>query len=103
MNLLLDRVTSLVGTLLLVSDGEALRALDFDDYEPRMQRLLERRYGRAVTLTAARDPGGAAALARPYLEGALEAVERIPVRTDGTAFQERVWAALRAIPAAETT
>ena len=95
-NFLTDRVPSPIGTLLLVSDGEALRALDFDDYEPRMQRLLERRYGRAVTLTPARDPGGAATLVRAYLEGDLQAVERIPVRTDGTAFQERVWAALRA-------
>ena len=103
MNFLTDRVPSPIGTLLLVSDGEALRALDFDDYEPRMQRLLERRYGRAITLTAAWDPGGAATLVRAYLEGDLQAVERIPVRTDGTAFQERVWAALRAIPAGETT
>jgi methylated-DNA-[protein]-cysteine S-methyltransferase len=102
MDLLIDRVPSPLGTLLLVSDGEALRALDFDDHEPRMACLLERRYGRAVTLTPARDPGGAATLVGAYLEGGLAAVERIPVRTDGTAFQERVWAALRAIPAGET-
>ena len=102
MRFLVDRVPSPIGTLLLVSDGKALRALDFDDHEPRMAHLLERRYGRAVTLTPARDPGGAATLIGAYLAGDLAAVERIPVRTDGTAFQERVWAALRAIPAGET-
>jgi methylated-DNA-[protein]-cysteine S-methyltransferase len=32
----------------------------------------------------------------------VNAVERLPVRTNGTPFQQQVWAALREIPAATT-
>ena len=46
MRLRLDRFASPIGIILLVSDDEgALRALDFEDYEPRMRTLLRRHYG----------------------------------------------------------
>ena len=47
----LDRLQTPIGTALLVTDGDGvLRALDWDDYEPRMKELLRLQYG-AVTLT----------------------------------------------------
>jgi methylated-DNA-[protein]-cysteine S-methyltransferase len=36
------------------------------------------------------------------LAGDLLAIDRVPVRTGGTAFQREVWAALRTIPAGKT-
>ena len=56
MHLTLSRYAAPVGELLLVTDGDTLRALDFADYEARMRTLLARHYG-AVTLTDGPLPG----------------------------------------------
>jgi methylated-DNA-[protein]-cysteine S-methyltransferase len=37
-----------------------------------------------------------------YFDGDVRAIEQVPVRLAGTAFQQRVWEALRDIPAGET-
>jgi methylated-DNA-[protein]-cysteine S-methyltransferase len=98
----LDRITTPVGTVLLVTDGEgAVRALDFDDYEDRMLRLLARHYG-PVTLSQGAAPAGVRAAITAYFDGDRQALDGIAVRTGGTDFQRQVWAALRAIPAGET-
>ncbi|MGH7042590.1 MAG: methylated-DNA--[protein]-cysteine S-methyltransferase [Acetobacteraceae bacterium] len=102
MKLQLSRIASPIGTILLVSDGEALRALDFHDYEPRMHRLLKQQYGPYV-LTPATDAGESGRGIQAYFEGDMTALDRLPVQTGGTAFQRRVWAALRLIPPGTTT
>lgn len=102
MNLLLDRIASPIGTILLVSDGAALRALEFADHEDRLHRLLRRRYG-ACTLTPGPAPDGTAAKLAAYFDGDLGALDGIPVHLGGTAFQNRVWAALRQIAPGTTT
>lgn len=102
MRLQLDRVPSPIGTMLVVFDDETqLRALDFDDYEPRMNRLLHRHYG-AFDLTPGHAPPAITKPLAAYFDGELGAVEAIPVATGGTAFQRRIWAALRRIPARVT-
>ena len=102
MRLQLDRLPSPIGTMLAVFDEEAeLRALDFDDYEPRLHRLLHRHYG-SVDLVAARAPATIAGPLAAYFDGDLNAVDSVPVATGGTAFQRRVWAALRTIPPRRT-
>lgn len=102
MKLWLDRVRSPIGTLLLVSDGTALRALDFANYEARMHRLL-RRYCGSYTLIESRRPDRFSRRVQTYFEGDFAALTDIPVRADGTPFQRLVWTALRHIPAGETT
>lgn len=98
----LDRITTPVGTVLLVTDGEgAVRALDFDDYEERMRRLLARHYG-PVTLSPGTAPPAVRAAIAAYFAGDRQALDGIAVRTGGTVFQRQVWAALRTIPAGET-
>ena len=100
--LTLSRLTSPVGDILLVTDAEsAVRALDFAGYEPRMMRLLKRHWGEVV-LNDAPAPASVRAGLEAYFAGDLSTLERMTVRTNGTAFQERVWAALRSIPAGET-
>ena len=48
----LDRLQTPIGTALLVSDADGvLRALDWEDHEPRMKQLLRLQYG-AVVLKA---------------------------------------------------
>jgi methylated-DNA-[protein]-cysteine S-methyltransferase len=101
--LTLDRVATPVGEVLLVTDGEgAVRALDFADYEPRMQRLLRRHCGTDPMLVHGRAPDGVRRAVEAYFSGDVRALDGVAVKTGGTAFQKAVWAALRAIPAGET-
>jgi methylated-DNA-[protein]-cysteine S-methyltransferase len=96
-----DEFNSPIGRILFASDGEAVCALDFSDYESRMQALLSRAYGQ-VEFRHASDPMGLKRSLVKYFKGDLHAFDSTPVRTGGTAFQELVWKALRTIPAGET-
>lgn len=103
MQLQLDRLESPVGAILLVHDERSnLRALDFDDYEPRMQRLLRLHYGK-VDLASGPTPWRTIEALRLYFTGDVDALAAVPVETAGTVFQRRVWLALRKIPAGRTT
>jgi methylated-DNA-[protein]-cysteine S-methyltransferase len=101
-NLWLDHMCTPLGTILLVSDDCALRALDFADYEPRMHQLL-RRYCGSYTLRPTKDPGRFSRRIEAYFAGDLLALDQIPVRTTGTFFQCQVWATLRQIQIGTTT
>jgi methylated-DNA-[protein]-cysteine S-methyltransferase len=96
-NLLIDKIPSPLGVLLIVSDGERLCALDYADYEQRMLKLLRARYALAP-LRNAKNPGGVSHLIRSYLAGDVSCIDAIPINTSGTPFQQQVWSALRAIP-----
>lgn len=93
-----DRIDSPLGTILLVVDDGRLCSLDYDDCEPRMLTLLQRRYG-SVQLLPAVDPHGFSSRIRAYLTGDYRCLDDIPISTGGTAFQQQVWSALRTIPA----
>ncbi|WP_207791804.1 bifunctional transcriptional activator/DNA repair enzyme AdaA [Polymorphobacter fuscus] len=102
MQLTLSRQASPLGELLIVSDADGvLRALDFQDYAERMQRLLARHYG-VFTLVEAGVPAGIAGALDGYFGGDARALDGLPVATAGSDFQRRVWAALRTIPAGTT-
>ena len=98
----LDRLETPVGIALLVTDADgALRALDWEDYEPRMQELLRLQYG-AVILRDARSPQAIRVALSGYFKGDLDRLGTIPWRAAGTAFQQKVWHALPKIPAGTT-
>ncbi|MGL4465429.1 MAG: methylated-DNA--[protein]-cysteine S-methyltransferase [Planctomycetia bacterium] len=101
MDLYQDEFKTPIGIVTVVSDGVAVRAVDFDGYEERLHRLLARHYGR-YALHSARDPGGAVARLRAYFAGDLAAIAEIPTATNGTPFQHAVWSALRTIPVGAT-
>lgn len=101
--LMLDRLASPIGEVLLVSDEAGrLRALDFHDYEPRMLRLLRLHYG-SQSLEAGAAPAATRAALDRYFAGDLAALADIPWATAGTDFQRQVWRALVDIPAGHTT
>ena len=102
MKLLLSHVASPIGMIMLVTDGEALRALEFQDHEPRMHRLLRLQYGSYV-LTPIRDAGEPGRGIKAYFDGDVAALDRLAVHTAGTEFQRLVWAELRRIPPGTTT
>ncbi|NOT60321.1 MAG: methylated-DNA--[protein]-cysteine S-methyltransferase [Acidobacteria bacterium] len=101
MKLNLDRMESPLGTLLLVWQAENLHALDFSDYETRMTKLLRQHYG-IYELYEAIAPANLRVALADYFAGDFAALNRIPVKTHGTEFQQAVWAALRTIPAGQT-
>lgn len=105
LDLIIDRVPSPVGPMLLACDAaHRLRALDFADYEARMQRLLRRHYGEhGFTLIPGRAPEAITGPLAAFFSGQLDALASITVQTAGTNFQHRVWAALRGIPPGKTT
>ena len=98
----LDRLRTPIGTALLVSDADGvLRALDWEDYEPRMKQLLRRQYG-PVVLKELRAPAETKAALTGYFKGDLDRLNSIRWRVAGTAFQRKVWTALPKIPSGAT-
>jgi methylated-DNA-[protein]-cysteine S-methyltransferase len=98
----LDRLDTPIGTALLVFDGEGvLRALDWEEYAPRMKELLRLQYG-AVVLSDARAPRDVRAALTGYFKGDIDRLNRIKWRVAGTPFQRKVWTALPKSPAGTT-
>lgn len=98
----LDQLKTPIGIALLVTDGDgALRALDWEDYEPRMKQLLRLQYG-TVVLEDARAPRDLKAALSGYFKGDLARLKAIKWRVAGTAFQRKVWTALPTVQVGET-
>lgn len=98
----LDRFATPIGDALIVTDADgALRAVDWEEHEDRMARLLARHYG-LVDLAPGSSPKPVREAFAAYFTGQARALEGLTWRANGTAFQRSVWAALCAIPAGET-
>lgn len=104
LRLLLDRFDTPIGEMLIVADHEGnLRAAGWTNHETGMRRLLRRHYGDdGFTLEPACNPHGLTQALKRYFEGELTAIDTLPVKTAGTAFQREVWRALREIPCGTT-
>src|ERR1019366_409879 len=82
----LERLDTPTGPILIVTDEErVLRAVDWEDHEPRMQRLLQRHYGNgAIRLNETARPSAARGALRAYFDGHIEALRALPTATQGT-------------------
>jgi methylated-DNA-[protein]-cysteine S-methyltransferase len=100
MKLLTDRIESPLGTIILVANGENLCALDFDDRESRMIKLLHKRYP-SFEFVESKLPEFSNKI-RAYLDGDYGSLEDIPLNAGGTDFQQLVWQTLRTIPVGTT-
>ena len=100
LQLLIDRIDTAIGELLLVADAAGnLRAVDWTDYEARMLRLLRLHYGKdRFRLEPAHNPHGLRDAINRYFAGEVDAIDDISVQTAGTWFQRSVWNELRKIP-----
>jgi methylated-DNA-[protein]-cysteine S-methyltransferase len=88
---------------IVTDDAGCLRAVDWDDHEGRMMKLLERHCGAGCfKLRDTVRPSEARRALEAYFEGVLSAIAALPTRTNGTAFQRQVWDALRSIPAGQS-
>jgi methylated-DNA-[protein]-cysteine S-methyltransferase len=102
MHLQLEEYESSLVPLLLVTDDEGvLRALDFANYESRMQRLLREHYGE-FELEKGAAPRSTLRALDAYFDGDLCALDEVRTATGGTSFQRAVWRALRAIEPGST-
>ncbi|AGC43652.1 methylated-DNA--protein-cysteine methyltransferase [Myxococcus stipitatus DSM 14675] len=101
---IIDKTDTPIGELIVVADPEGhLRAVDWTEHDGRMRQLLRLHYGeKGYVLEAGRNPGGLTEMMRAYFAGRLDAIDPLPSRTAGTAFQREVWAALREIPCGDT-
>jgi methylated-DNA-[protein]-cysteine S-methyltransferase len=100
----IEHIPTPTGPMRLVTDGQGrVRALDWDDHEARLHRLLQRHYGKsAVTIEPRPGRSAAGAGLERYFSGDLTAIDSLDVATGGTPFQREVWATLRHIPAGRT-
>src|SRR5258708_3765497 len=96
-----DEFESPLGRILFASNAGGICALDFAEYERRMDALLTRRFG-SYSFKRNSDPLNLKARLRRYFDGDLQAFEAEPVNSNGSTFQEQVWKALRTIPAGAT-
>jgi methylated-DNA-[protein]-cysteine S-methyltransferase len=97
--LLIDEIQSPIGRIAIAARDGRLCALEFG--RARLVRQLAARYP-DVPRRRTRNPFGLSVTLRAYLAGDLAAVDHIAVETGGTPFQQRVWRALRRIPAGRT-
>lgn len=93
-----DKFDSRLGEILLAGTPDALCALDFGDCRERMDRLLGRRWPGA-RLEPKPGFGGFKERIEAYLNGDLQSLTGIRTDSNGTAFEEQVWASLRTITA----
>ena len=102
--LLVDRTPTPLGELLIVSDIDGrLRGLNWADREVRLlDELRLQLRARAFALMPSSDTAGLTRALNAYFDGELGAIDRLPVETGGTPFQQQVWTALRGIRCGET-
>ncbi|MBV9420583.1 MAG: methylated-DNA--[protein]-cysteine S-methyltransferase [Alphaproteobacteria bacterium] len=97
--LFLDRVTTPIGTLLLVADANGrLAMLEFEDKPARW-----RKHFKDGTFAKKSNPGGVSAKLKRYFAGDIGALDAIETTAQGTDFQRACWKNLRKIPAGTTT
>jgi methylated-DNA-[protein]-cysteine S-methyltransferase len=95
------RVASPIGDVVVAALDGRVVALGFEEYWPRLEDRLRRRFPQSELREG--DAAAAAAVKlREYFAGDLAAIQSIAVDPGGTAFQGKVWAALRTIPTGQT-
>ena len=105
LSFLVERFATPTGAMILLTDALGqVRALDWEDHEARMTRLLRLNYPAAeARLMPHSGPSAARRALEAYFAGDLAATDGLRVKTGGTDFQREVWAALRRIPVGQTT
>ena len=101
---LIDHLTTPIGDLFLVADGDGnLRATFWTDRESEIRCFLDRHYAPArVELAPDGNLHGLTGALASYFAGDLHVIDSLPVQTAGTRFQRTVWRALRDIPCGST-
>jgi AraC family transcriptional regulator of adaptative response/methylated-DNA-[protein]-cysteine methyltransferase len=92
---------SYLGWALVAATERGVCAIELGDTRRELERALARRFPRAALRGGDPDFVGTVAAVLAFLESPRGGLD-LPLDVRGTAFQRRVWEALRAIPAGET-
>lgn len=95
-----DRIDSPIGPLTIAEHDGRICLLHFGGTEAEVRAMLTRWYPDDPPAKCGRF--GIRATLRRYFEGELDVLDEIPVELNGSPFQQRVWSALRSIPAGTT-
>ncbi|MBW4466167.1 MAG: methylated-DNA--[protein]-cysteine S-methyltransferase [Pegethrix bostrychoides GSE-TBD4-15B] len=95
--LTLEKLSSPIGRILVITDDQTLYGVEFEGYEARTYKFLAKRFG-DYQLNIYQNSTKISQHIQAYLEGDYHSLDQIPVSTSGTAFQQQVWTALRQIP-----
>jgi O-6-methylguanine DNA methyltransferase len=87
--------------LVVVDERGRLLSFDWEEGEERMHRTIARHYPGTEHVPGG-VPNGVRIKIEAYFGGDLAALNEIECFTNGTPFQQDVWAALRRIPAGKT-
>jgi methylated-DNA-[protein]-cysteine S-methyltransferase len=99
----MDRISTPIGVALFVTDARgALSAFDWADYEDRLSLLFRRGAGASASLTTGRAPEAVRSALARYFDGEVGVIDALTCAAPGTAFQKKVWDALRTIPTGTT-
>jgi methylated-DNA-[protein]-cysteine S-methyltransferase len=104
LRLVLDRIDTPIGELQIISDEEGnLRIVHWTDHEASLHPWLKARFGRqGYCLEKAVERLELTDLVARYFAGELNAIDELPVKMEGTDFQQEVWRELRRIPCGTT-
>ncbi len=97
----LATLESPIGPLTIAARGSKVCLVHFGKPSSYVRTSLSRWYPGAQ-VTQADDAGGAREVLTRYFDGDLVSLDEIQVELHGTEFQQRVWTALRSVPAGST-
>lgn len=98
----LTTVDSPIGKLTVAAHGPKVCLVHFGPASRQIRDSLAGWYP-DTTIESGDDPGGVVSVLSRYFDGDLASLDGIDVELHGTAFQQRVWTALRAVTAGTTT
>jgi methylated-DNA-[protein]-cysteine S-methyltransferase len=95
-----ETIETPIGPVALVADRTgALCLAEFADRPDRVERGMRRLRATASELLPGKIPANVRHAFEAYFDGDLAVLASLPIRLGGTAFQTRVWSALRDVPA----
>lgn len=90
-----------IGEIMTICRSGTLVHLDFSDCMERVGTFLQKRFGEH-DLKDEPCPANISSALAAYFDGDLAALDVLVFETGGTGFEQRVWQALRTIPAGST-
>jgi methylated-DNA-[protein]-cysteine S-methyltransferase len=101
MTLLLTKVSSPLGAIVVAAHAAGVCAIEFEGGWPRTERRLRRLPG--IDLSTGPDVCGVGDVVDAYFGGHLRAFDDLLLEPQGTPFDQRVWRELRSIQPGRTT
>lgn len=92
---------SYLGWVLVAATNRGICAIEFGDGPDELARVLQKRFPQATCEQAGEAFAGQVAAVLAFLQAPRQGLD-LPLDIQGTAFQQRVWQALREIPAGES-